>query len=171
MLEIWKDIKGYEGLYQISNYGKVKSLKRGILLKPCTNHKGYLSVVLYKKSEKCCKRIHRLVAEAFIPNSNNKPQVNHIDCNKHNNKVDNLEWCDNSENQIHAFKNRLQTNTGNNNPRARRINQYDLNGDFIKTWESIYDIINTLQFNRSTIWRCCTGRYKQGKGYIWRYVD
>ena len=171
MKEIWKPIIGYENLYQVSNLGKIKSLKRNIILKPSHNRKGYLQIILYKNKNKKVGRIHRLVAEAFIPNPLNKPQVNHIDGNKANNCIYNLEWCTNSENQKHAFKNNLQTNKGNNNPRIRKVNQYDLQGNFIKTWNSIYDIVKELNIDRSTVWRSCIGKYKQGKGYIWKYAD
>lgn len=121
-LEIWKDIKGFEGLYQISNFGRVKRLpkkvfnagllnkskcfvSKEIIIKNATISKGYQGVTLTKEKKRYPKKVHRLVAEAFIPNANNKPQVNHIDCNKKNNCVDNLEWCTNSENQLHACKN------------------------------------------------------------------
>lgn len=171
MKEIFKDIKGYEGLYQISNFGNVKSLKRNIILKPSSNRKGYLHIILYKNHKSKNSIIHRLVAQAFIPNPENKPQVNHIDGNKRNNNVNNLEWVTNSENQKHAFKLHLQTNSGNNNPRARKINQYDLNGKLIKTWNSIYEITKELGINRSSIWRCCIGKYKKSHNYIWRYVE
>ncbi len=171
MKEIWKDIEGYEGLYQISNLGNVKSLKNNIILKPSKNSKGYLQVFLWKNGSGKLLRIHRLVAKAFIPNFDDKPQVNHIDGNKQNNRVNNLEWVTNSENQKHAFKIKLQTNIGNNNPRARKINQYDLNGKLIRTWNSFYDITNELNINRSDVWRCCTGKYKQSHNFIWRYAD
>ena len=171
MKEIFRDIKGFEGLYQISNFGNVKSLKRNIILKPSSNGKGYLHIILYKNRKSKVSRIHRLVAQAFIPNPENKPQVNHIDGNKRNNNVNNLEWVTNSENQKHAFRLHLQTNVGNNNPRVRKINQYDLDGNFIKTWNSIYDITKELNINRSSIWRCCTGKYKKSHNYIWRYTE
>ena len=110
MNEIWKDIKGYEGKYQVSSLGNVKSLldkqlnKREIILKPSLNHKGYLRVYLSKDSKKSTKTIHRLVAETFIPNLESKKTVNHIDGNKINNRVDNLEWLSNTENQKHAWE-------------------------------------------------------------------
>lgn len=119
--EEWKDISGYEGRYQISNMGRVKSLpriikngigechKKGRILKPQKAVKGYIRVTLC--NEEYCKpfKIHRLVAEHFIPNPENKPQVNHINGDKTDNRVDNLEWCTNGENQLHAYKLGLKT--------------------------------------------------------------
>lgn len=115
--EIWKDIKGYEGLYQVSNLGRVRSLdryvkqnhntkqlKKGKIIQPTKNHKGYLGLKLCKENTSKKVSIHRLVAQTFIPNLENKPQVNHIDGDKTNNRIENLEWCTNSENQIHAYK-------------------------------------------------------------------
>lgn len=118
--EVWKDIIGYEGLYQVSNFGNVKSLDRivnksnGVSYlrkgKICTQSKsnlGYMTVGFTVNNKKVNKYVHRLVAEAFITNMNNYPQVNHIDCNKTNNRMYNLEWCTNSQNHIHASKNGL----------------------------------------------------------------
>ena len=101
--EIWKDIKGYEGLYQVSNLGRVKSLPRKNHPKEefrnlSPDSKGYLRVNLFKNNKGKTHKVHRLVAEAFIPNPNNYPQVNHKDENKANNNVDNLEWCTNKYN-------------------------------------------------------------------------
>lgn len=117
MKEVWKDIKGYEGLYQISNLGNVKSLDRkvnaknnkkrlikGTFLKLRFNNRNYNIVSLYKNNIQEVRFIHRLVAETFIPNPENKPEVNHIDGDKQNNKIDNLEWCTRTENNKHAWK-------------------------------------------------------------------
>lgn len=125
-IEVWKDITGFENLYQVSNYGRVKRLSRKIynkgllknkkyfyckeiILKNSTVSKGYKGVTLVKNGKRYHKKVHRLVAIEFIPNIDNKPQINHIDCNKANNMVNNLEWCTNSENQIHAYKNGLNS--------------------------------------------------------------
>jgi hypothetical protein len=106
MTEIWKDIKGFEGIYKISNLGNVKSFKynKTRLLKKLPNTDGYFMVVLCKKGIQKRLQIHRLVCETFIPNIENKPQVNHINGIITDNKTENLEWCTASENQIHAYK-------------------------------------------------------------------
>lgn len=103
MIEEWKDIEGYEELYQVSNLGRVR--RNGRILKARVKRKGYLGVVLYNKSEPKHYIIHRLVAEAFIPNHENKPQVNHIDENKTNNTAANLEWVTAKENANHGTRN------------------------------------------------------------------
>lgn len=103
MSEIWKDVEGYEGKYQVSNWGRVRN-KKGEIIKPYLNHKGYEKVSLSNgiNSRTNKHRVHRLVAQAFIPNPENYPQVNHKDGNKHNNSVSNLEWCTNLQNAQHA---------------------------------------------------------------------
>jgi hypothetical protein len=119
-LEVWKDIKDYEGIYQVSNLGNVKSLDRevapnnrvpywrkGKMCKQSKSNLGYMTVGFTVNNVKVNKYVHRLVAETFITNWSNHPQVNHVDCDKTNNRMYNLEWCTNSENHIHATKNGL----------------------------------------------------------------
>jgi hypothetical protein len=113
-METWKDIKGYEGIYQISNLGRVKRISNihwcnlkyrdNYYLKPLDNGKGYLRIKLSVKSKSRRVMLHRLIAEAFIENPNNYPFVNHIDGNKKNNNLNNLEWCTQSQNCLHSVK-------------------------------------------------------------------
>jgi hypothetical protein len=119
--QIWKDVIGYEGLYQVSNFGNIRSLDRIVKKpneisyirkgKPCIqskNNLGYMTVGLTVNNVKVNKYVHRLVAEAFIPNPNNYPQVNHINCDKTDNRIHNLEWCTNSQNQIHNIREKVK---------------------------------------------------------------
>lgn len=101
--EVWADVKGFEGKYRISSIGRVRSVKRDIILRP-GNSRGYHNVTLSNGIAKKSTGVHRLVAQAFIPNPDNKPSVNHIDGNKINNSVGNLEWCTQAENLSHAFQ-------------------------------------------------------------------
>lgn len=125
--EIWKDIKGYENYYQVSNYGRIKSkarirkgkqkqfylTKEKILRAHVNKKRGYVQILLIKKAEQKLYLCHRLVAEAFIPNLNNYSEINHIDGNKQNNYVKNLEWCTHSENIKHAYNKSLISETKN----------------------------------------------------------
>lgn len=170
MDEIWKDIKDYEGLYEVSNWGRVKSLPRNgtvkyaRILKPCTDRCGYLFVGLYKNNKQKNFFIHQLVAQAFLDNPNNLPQVNHKDENKQNNNAENLEFCD------------CKYNVNYGTAIARRskkiskpVLQYDLEGNFIKEWKSAKQAEREGGFNHENITTCCKGRQKTHKDFIWRY--
>jgi len=188
MQEIWKDIKGYEGYYQISNFGNVKSLKRKRynhrlqkiieistekFLKPFADKKGYLRIKLQSNTNKRTISIHKLVAQTFISNPNNYPQINHIDGVKTNNCVNNLEWCTCSYNVQEAFRLGL-SKKGKNHFRSKQVIQYDLNGNFIKKWDCVIDAINNLNLNKyasTGISLCCQGKCKTAYGYKWKYVD
>lgn len=129
-MEQWKDIPGFENKYQISNTGAVKSSCRNkeIIMSPALNTFGYPKVGLYKDSKYTSATVHRLVAEAFIDNPDNKPQINHIDGNKANNNVSNLEWCTNSENMQHAWRERLcKPQNGSTNGMSKLTEQDVLN--------------------------------------------
>mgnify|MGYP003428123665 CR=1 FL=1 len=117
MIEVWKDVKGYEGLYKISNLGRVKNkydnfVKGNVI-------RGYVRISLSKNRNVKTTSIHRLVAEAFIPNPENKPYVNHINCDKTNNVVTNLEWCTQLENIQHCIKNGIKNDFGENSKRHK----------------------------------------------------
>lgn len=177
MQEIWKDIKGYEGCYQVSNTGKVRSLnyrqtKQMKELSCRVNHKGYVDVHLSKNGKSKRIVVHRLVAQTFILNPKALPQINHIDGNKQNNNINNLEWCNNSENQKHAYEKGLKLKKiGVNNPGHKKLNQYDLQGNYIKTWDYIKQAGDSLNIPNSNIVKCCKKTYKTAGGFVWRYAN
>ena len=178
MQEIWKDIKGYEGIYQVSNLGKVKSLnyKRGKHekeIKQALNSRGYLEVGLFNGKVKT-HRVHRLVAQTFIPNPENKDEVNHIDGNKKNNTVNNLEWNTSKENIHHAWENKLICFSKESRKKAgisrqKPCLQYDKNNHLIKRWDSLKQASKELGICKSTISMCLNGRYETAGGYVWKF--
>lgn len=159
--EIWKDIADFPN-YQISNYGRVKSFMpyhgtNERILKPKKDTAGYLFVCLFKNGKRYYKLIHRLVASAFIPNDDIlKTQINHIDENKENNHVSNLEWCTAQYNIEYS--------------QAKQVIQYDFAGNFIQSFQSTHEIEKQLGFNPSNISECCNGKRKSANGYIWRFA-
>ena len=189
-MEIWKSIEGYKDKYLISNYGNIKSLidnnkkTREKILKQRIGNTGYMYINLWKNSKVKSKKIHRLVAEAFIPNPHNLPCVNHIDGNKLNNNIENLEWCTQSYNIKHAIENNLTNKEllfksgkknimygkhGANNINSKKVLQYDLKNNFIKEWENIKEAQKTL--NISHISDVCLGKRKTAGGYIWKHKE
>lgn len=186
MQEIWENIKGYEGIYQVSNLGNIKSvnhyvmnngikqLRKGNVLKKNINVWGYEGVVLYKNGIGKRHTVHRLVANAFINNPDNKKEINHIDGNKLNNCVSNLEWCTRSENMKHSYRTGLEKTpilSGKDNLRSKAIIQYDLNDNYIREFESM-GMASTFLKNKSadrSISKCCNGLRKTAYGYKWRF--
>ena len=174
LLEIWKDVQGYEGLYQVSNLGRVRSMDRwrkngtngyiqkGRILKQEISNCGYSMVHLSFNGKVKGVLVHRLVAIAFIPNPQNKEQVNHIDGRKQNNNTDNLEWATQSENTIHAHKKGLMTS----NAKKREVYCFQTN----KTYPSIIQASAELGIHASGIGRVCRGEQKQTKGYTFKYL-
>lgn len=168
--EIWKDILGYEGLYQVSNFGRVKSLKFGKerILKPGINKYGYLHVVLSKNNKQKNFYVHRLVAEAFISNPHNYPCVNHKDENPLNNNVENLEWCTASYNSNYGTRNERMSKSKINGKRSKIVIQYNLDGTFVREWPSAMECERN-GFEHSLIIYCCQGKRKTHKGFKWSY--
>ena len=169
MKEIWKDKKDYEGLYMVSNWGRVKSIKFGKerILKLTKDKDGYLIVNLYKNNKSKTFKVHRLVAEAFLPNSYNLPQVNHKDENPQNNIVTNLEWCDAKYNNNYGTRNKRIGKSNTNGKRSKPVLQYTLDGKFVREWES-YRECKRNGFNHVS--ECCRGKRKSCGGFIWRYI-
>lgn len=173
MTEIWKYIEGYEGKYQISNFGRVKSLNynktgKERLLKINFNS-GYGIICLFNKNVRKYLYIHRLVAQAFLENPLNLPEVNHIDEDKTNNSVGNLEWCDSKYNNNHGTRiERMSKTQTNRKDQSIQIDQFTKSGIYVKTWLSTHDAERN-GFSRKHIIECCKGIYKSHKGYIWKY--
>lgn len=159
MKEIWKDIKGYEGLYQVSNFGRVK--RNGRILKVRVKRKGYLGVVLYNNSEPKHYTIHRLVAEAFIPNPENKPQVNHIDEDKTNNTVANLEWVTAKENANHGTRNSRM---------SHKIVAINISTGDSYNFNSIRECARILKLSNGNISRFFSGELNHVGGYVFEYA-
>lgn len=179
--EIWKDIKGYEGLYQVSNLGRVKSLRdknkkyREKILKQYKDNCGYYYITLSANSNIKKHKVHRLVAQAFILNPENKPQVNHIDGNKQNNTVSNLEWCTQEENMKHAYRTGLQkAKKGKDNSLSRKVICIDTG----KKYGSTREAERLTGICQSDISKCCRGKKKSagkhpvtGEKLKWGYVE
>jgi len=178
--EKWRDIKGYEGRYQVSNLGRVKSLERAAagrsyskrylkerILKPKPNNRGYLRVNLCNGTGKREQFfVHRLVCEAFHKNPKGKPCVNHIDENKTNNAANNLEWCTYRENNNHGTHNARMAKA-----KSKPVGQYTRDGMLIKIWQSTREVERQLGFNHRNISRAANGKRKTAYGYIWKYID
>lgn len=168
MKEVWRDVINYEGYYMVSNLGRVKSLPRNgtisseRILKPnVLRPSGYCQVSLQKHGKRTYKKVHRLVAEAFLPNKNNYPQVNHIDGNKLNNNANNLEWCTVRYNIIHSLY-ALKKN-------IRPIKQYSLDNELVREWSSIGMAARGNNLNVPNIIACAKGKQKTCGRYIWKY--
>lgn len=171
MIEVFLDIKGYEGLYQVSNYGRVRSLvdcnaqTRELILKARMNRCGYLAITLHKNAKMKTYSIHRLVAEAFIPNPDGLPCVNHIDEDKTNNRADNLEWCTAKYNCNYGTRNKRGTQK-----RSKRIYQYTKDGAFIQSYNSLKEAQKQTGTKGGAISRASHNIRKSAGGYIWSFI-
>lgn len=174
-MEIWKDIEGYEGLYQVSNLGRVKSLKydKEKIMKLWTNPRGYLNVYLCKNNKKKCGRIHRLVAEAFIPNPDNLPCVDHINCIITDNRVENLRWCTQWSNIMEnpLSKEKVRKACSETGKRTGKLNARAIIAINFNTKEELYfnsakEASETLNINYINISQCLHGKRAHIGGYI-----
>ena len=180
MKEVWKDIKDFEGLYQVSNLGRVRSLPRnttsGKILKPRKDIYGYVSVCLFKEGVRYWKKIHRLVAQEFIaiPNGlkdESNLQVNHINEVKTDNRVENIEYCDCSFNINYGSRNERVAEAMTNGKLSKAVFQCYLDGTVIREFPSTHEVERQLGFKHSYISDCCNGKIICAYGYIWRYKD
>lgn len=163
MKEIWKNITDYPN-YKINNNGEIINIKTNKKIKNFKGNDGYIRIYLFKNSKKKGFLVHRLVAQAFIPNPKNFKEVNHKDEDKQNNNINNLEWCEHRYNCNYGTMQKRKAKGC-----CKRIKQYDLNGNFIKEWNSIKEAGETLKIHRGNISWCCKGKYKSTKGYIFEY--
>lgn len=163
--EVWEDIQGYEGYYQVSNLGRVKSLYKGsAILKGSVNNRGYHTVILYKDGKYKHFLKHRLVAQAFIPNPQKLPQVNHKDEDKSNNNVSNLEWCTNAYNNLYHDKaKRVGIKEG------KPVAQYTLSGKLVRIWESACEA-GRAGYHAGHIRECCHEKVQTHRGYMWWFA-
>ena len=192
--EVWRDVKDYEGLYQVSNMGNVKSLDRVVIYNTSKKHiyksklikpsvvKGYLRISLSKENIIKNIVIHRLVAQAFIPNPNNLPQVDHINTNTTDNRMENLRWVTSKENHNNPLTKEHHSKaqkgekcywygkTGKDHHSSKPVLQFDKEGNFIREWDCINDIERQLGFRHNDISRCCNGHRKTAYGYVWKFT-
>lgn len=180
MEEVWKSILGYEGMYEISNLGRIRSLDRyvqyprykcfvkGRIIKPCVCKNGYYEAHLHMNGKRKAYLLHRLVASAFIHNPDNLPEVNHKDENPSNNCADNLEWCTSKYNANYGTRNERCFHKYQQKP----INQLSLNGEFIKRWNGIGEAAKSLGIDDSHIIRVCQKKKRSisAGGYKWEYA-
>ena len=179
MSEVWKPIKGYEGIYEVSDLGRVRSLPRPKtsrnasgeytfttkpkILRTFTQRGGYQRVSLGKGKNKKAFMVHRLVGMAFVPGYREGLFINHKDENPHNNRADNLEWVTTAENNIYG-------NHIKNSQRHVAVEQLTIDGQFIQRFNSIIDAAEATGCRATSIQNCCVGRYKSSCGYRWKYV-
>ncbi len=163
-MEIWRDIPRYEGLYKVSSVGNVKSVKTGRLRKIQKDRNGYRNIRLYKDGRYYTEMVHRLVAEAFIPNPKNLPEINHIDEVKWNNRVNNLEWCTRIYNMNYGSVGEKVSLA-----LSKPVIQLDLKNGVVNRWKGARIAARKLGVSPTGIIKCCNGERKTNHGCKWKY--
>lgn len=184
MNEIWKDVVGYEGIYQVSNLGRIKALPRKVkvcggayrligehIVKPTKCKNGYLEAAFSVRQKREVRLLHRVVAQAFIENPDNLPEVNHIDEDITNCHADNLEWCTSKYNANYGTRNERVAQTKKQTGSVKAVYQFDLNGNLINRFEKISDAAQEVGADISAIIRVCKGKQQTSMGYRWEYAS
>jgi len=178
--EIFKDVLGYEGLYQVSDLGRIKSLEKKLfngisyfiqkekILNPSFEKDGYKQISFFKEKKEKKLKVHRLVGISFVDNPENKPQINHKDEIKDNNFYKNLEWLTASENMKYGSRSKKWIEKRRVSSICKKVSQFDLKGNFIQNFDSIVKA-SEMNFDASLITKCCKGKKDFHKGFIWKY--
>lgn len=171
---VWKDIIGYEGLYEVSDTGRVRNKITQRVFRCSLGTTGYHQVHLRKNSKPRTYLVHRLVAQAFLINENKLPQVNHVDEDKSNNDVSNLEWCTPKQNANHGTRIERITNSINysvvGKKNSKPIKQINKDSAVVRIWNSIKECQRETGFDASNIIKCCKGKAKTSYGFLWEYL-
>lgn len=170
-MEVWKEIEGYEGAYEISNKGSVKNIRTGKCLRlGYSNTSNYPCVVLSLNGHKKCYAVHRLVAKAFVPNPNNLPEINHINENREDNRAENLEWCSRLYNIRYGTGIRRRAENVRNDPRrSTQVIQRDMDGKEIRIYPSFHEMHRQTGYDRHAVKRAIDGKIKHAYGYKWSH--
>ena len=163
--EEWRQVVEHQN-YEVNQFGEIRHKQRKHILKPRSNNGGYLYVNFKINGKNTNFAVHRIVANAFIPNPNGYTEVNHKDYDKTNNRVENLEWVNSSQNKIHAFLKKE-----NKESRGKAVNQFDKNGNYLASYSSVSEAAEEMGCSIAAISNCCLGRTKTSQGYRWSFVE
>ena len=176
MEEIWRPVVGYNGLYDVSNLGRIRNAKTGVILKPQYTRTGYAVVWLYGKDRVANKngkafQLHRIVASAFCENVDSLPEVNHINEIKSDNRACNLEWCTHKHNSAHGTRGKRIGAANLNGKRSKPVYQFTADGDFICSFPSMAEVQRSTGFRKGNIWKQMNGERETAYGYKWSHNE